>query len=224
MDIGSKRLFIFDLDGTLVDAYTAIFRSLNFTRKKFGYAPVAFETAKNNVGNGDKNFIAVFFPLPEVDKALAVYRKHHQSALPRYVRIKPFARGLLSLLRKKGKLMAIASNRPAAYTDIIVRSLKIKHYFDYIVCADEIKSLKPHPKILREVLKMAKLKKKQAVFIGDMNIDMETAKRAAMDAVFVVGGSSSVEDVEHYKNKKTAQALKDIKGFLISGKDDLCAL
>jgi len=208
--LGTKKLFIFDLDGTLVDAYTAIEKSLNFTRARFGYAPVPPATVKKSVGNGDRNFIACFFPGQEVDAALAVYREHHKQALPRYARLKPHARMLLSRLRRKKKCAAIASNRPSPYTRIIVESLDIGRYLDCVLCADEVQSLKPDPKILREVLRRCGKDKEQAVYVGDMDIDMETAQRAQMDAVFVVGGSSTVRAVRHYRNKQVARSLKDI--------------
>ncbi|MDD5745744.1 MAG: HAD family hydrolase [Candidatus Omnitrophica bacterium] len=208
--LNAKLLFIFDLDGTLVDAYTAIEKSLNFTRARFGYDPVPLKTAKKSVGNGDRNFVACFFPDREVDAALAMYRDHHKLALPRYARLKPYARMLLSRLRRAEKRAAIASNRPSPYTKIIVQSLDIAKYFDCVLCADEVQSLKPDPKILREVLRRCDRTKEQSVYVGDMDVDMETAQRAGMDAVFVTGGSSTIAAVKQYRRKQVARSLRDI--------------
>lgn len=206
----NKKLFIFDLDGTIVDAYKAISESLNFCRKNFGYDPVGFEVVKSNIGHGDKGFVAEFFPEEEVDKALSLYRKHHKNSLKRHARLKPYAKMMLYNLKRRKKMLAIASNRPAAYTDIVVKALDIKKYFDFILCADQINSLKPSPKILFEVLKKLNVHLDDAIFIGDMDVDMETAHRAQMDALFTVGGSSTIEQVKKYKNKKIVNALKEI--------------
>jgi phosphoglycolate phosphatase len=205
-----KKLFIFDLDGTLIDAYKAISVSLNFCREEFGYAHIDFETIKNNIGHGDKNFVAEFFPKKQVAAALAMYRAHHKHALKKYAWLKPRARMTLYNLKRRKKLLAIASNRPAAYTDIVVKALDIKKYFDFIICADEINSLKPLPKILFKVLKKLDTKVADAVYAGDMNVDMETARRAKMDAVFVVGGSSTIQEVKQYKNKIIIHCLTEI--------------
>ena len=105
-------------------------------------------------------------------------------------------------LKRKKKLVALATNRPSYYTNIVLTSLGVKKYFDFVLCADEIKSLKPNPKILGIILKKLKIKKHEAIYSGDMDVDMETAKRAGVDAIFTAGGSSSVSDVRSYKNKK----------------------
>ena len=91
-----KKLFIFDLDGTLADAYKAIFRSLNYVRAKLGYSPVSFGAAKANVGNGVKAFIESFFPKGKVEAALKLYRAHHKKSLKKYAQPKPYAKMLLS--------------------------------------------------------------------------------------------------------------------------------
>ncbi len=204
-----KKFFIFDLDGTLVDAYRAIERSLNFARKNFGYSPVPFADVKRNVGNGDRNFIACFFPEQEREQALKIYRKHHRSALKKYVQAKQYARFLLYNLKRKKKLVALATNRPSPYTHIILKTLGLKKYFDRVLCADEKDSLKPAPRMLNKILKHFALDKKEALYCGDMDVDMETARRAGVDACFVRGGSSSLSEVRKFK-KMTVNSLKEI--------------
>ncbi|MDD5450001.1 MAG: HAD family hydrolase [Candidatus Omnitrophica bacterium] len=204
------KLYIFDLDGTLVDAYTAIWKSLNYTRKALGYPPVSYGTAKKNIGKGDLLFIEAFFPELSVQEALSIYRCHHKGSLKRYCRLRPGASAVLGFLRKKGIKTAIASNRPRCFTEIIVRKLRLKDRIDFLLCADEIKSLKPDPKILNLIIKKFKVKKDETVFAGDMDIDMETAKRAGVDAIFVKGGSSGLNAVRKYRNIKIVSCLREI--------------
>lgn len=205
-----KKLYIFDLDGTLVDAYRAIWLSLNFTRRKLGYPEVSYDEVKRKVGKGDKLFILTFFPKQDLEPALKLYREHHKKTLLQYAQTYPYARWLLYQLKRKGKLVAIASNRPMYYTNLVLKKLNLKKYIDYILCADKIKTLKPDPKVLKLILKKLNVKKEDAVFIGDMDIDLETAKRAGVDAVYVKGGSSSLFSVAKYRNKKVASSLRAI--------------
>jgi phosphoglycolate phosphatase len=205
-----KCLFIFDLDGTLIDAYQAISRSLNHTRRFLGYPPVGFRKAKKSVGKGERHFISLFFPAREVEQALALYRRHHKKELTRYTRVKPHAHRLLRALKQRGCLVAIASNRPSIFTGRIVKGLRLRKYFDLIVCGDQIQRLKPHPKILRHIMRAFKVPKESAVFIGDMSVDMETAARAGVDAVFIKGGSDSVSQIKDYPVRKVISSLKEI--------------
>ncbi|MFA6281050.1 MAG: HAD family hydrolase [Candidatus Omnitrophota bacterium] len=208
--MSNKKLFIFDLDGTLADAYRAIEKSLNFTLQNLGLRRVTFEEAKRKVGRGDKAFMETFFPESAISKALLIYRAHHKKALKSHSKLRPYAKELLRGLKRKHKIIAIASNRPSFYTNLILKSLGIKRYFDFVLCADEIKSNKPNPKILNVILKKFKVRKSDAVFVGDMDIDLETAKRAKMDVVFIEGGSSHLRAVRKYKNKKVISSLKEI--------------
>ena len=206
----TKLLYIFDLDGTLVDAYGAIHKSLNATRKKFGYSPISFSVVKNTVGKGDALFIKVFFKPQETGAALEFYRKVHVKDLGRHCRVLPYGLSLLKRLKKQGKIVAMATNRPRIYTGLIVKKLGILKYFDKILCADEINSLKPRPKILNLIIKQFKVKKSQAVYLGDMDIDMEAAARAKIDAIFMAGGSSPLNCAG---NNKIAYSLKEVIGL-----------
>ncbi len=205
-----KLLYIFDLDGTLVDAYEAIRQSLNYVLALFDLPGVDRETVKTKVGHGDKNFIELFFSPDSAEKALGLYRQHHRNSLQKYVRQKPNARLLLSRLKRRGKKLAIASNRPAAYTRIITRVTGLDKYLDFILCADEIGRLKPDPAIIRVILDQFKVCPEQAVFIGDMDVDLETAARADVDGIYVRGGSSSPADVKKYLDKLSVDSLDQI--------------
>jgi HAD superfamily hydrolase (TIGR01549 family) len=207
--MSEKQLYIFDLDGTLVDAYKAIEKSLNFTLKKLGYNAVPFQKVKKTVGKGDKLFMQSFFDEKDIGNALKIFRKHHRKSLMAFTKLKPYAKFLLRNLKKKDKILAIASNRPSAFTNIILKALGIRKYFDYVLCADQIESLKPKPKILNIIVKKFKARKENTVYVGDMRIDLETARRAKIDAIFVTGGSSSINEVKGYK-KRIVHSLKEI--------------
>jgi len=205
-----KKLFIFDLDGTLADAYRAIERSLNFTRSRVGLSKVSYKEAKQKVGRGDRIFMETFFPPEKIKEALLIYRKHHKRTLKIHSRLRPYAKQMLMRLKRKGKLTAIASNRPKLFTNLILKTLGIRRYFNMVLCADEINSNKPNPKILNVLMKKIGTTKEETVFIGDMDIDLETAKRAKVDVVFIKGGSSRPSVVSKYKNAKTISLLKEL--------------
>ncbi|MEK6567802.1 MAG: HAD family hydrolase [Candidatus Omnitrophota bacterium] len=205
------RLVIFDLDGTLVDAYEAIIQSVNFTLKGLGYKEVSAKRIRLAVGWGDRKLLDAFIEESDLDSALVIYRRHHRLALKKYSKLLPGAKELLEYLKKRDFKTAIASNRPTEFTHIILRRLGLRKYFDYVLCADKLPQGKPNPEIILRIMKRLKAKPEQVMYVGDMVIDVETARNAGVISIAVRGGSSPLAEI------KKARPFKIIKGpaFLI---------
>lgn len=190
------RLIIFDLDGTLVNSYPAIICSVNYTLKKLVQGEQNLERIKRAVGWGDYQLLLPFVGKKFIRKALNIYRKHHKKSLIEKTTFMPYAKELLVYLNNKGYKLAIASNRPAKFSDILLRHLKIKKFFDYVLCKDQIKFGKPHPNILNKIMQKLKIYPKYTLYVGDMAIDVRTGKRAKIKTFAVGTGSSSYVELK----------------------------
>ena len=156
------KLVIFDLDGTLVNAYPAVSRSVNYTLKSLGFAPRSHTEIKRSVGSGDRKLMVHFVGEKLADKALAIYRPHHIKALKQgAVKLLPGALGILKFLKGKGYKLAIASNRPTKFTRIILKVLGLLRFFDVVLCADKVDRPKPYPDILWAIAKRLSLDKSE---------------------------------------------------------------
>jgi len=209
-DMSKYQLIIFDLDGTIVNSYPAIIESLNFTMSRLRLKKRSAYSIKRAVGWGDKALVAPFVKKDILAKALAIYRKHHRKSLLKNVSFMPYAKRLLNYLSKKGYVLAIATNRPEKFTHILLRSIKIEKYFDYILCKDQIKFGKPHPSILNKIISRFKILKKDVLYVGDMTIDICTGNRARVKTFAVCTGSSSIQELKSEKPTYLAMSLKKI--------------
>lgn len=193
------KLIIFDLDGTLIDAYTAISSSFNYVMKKMGYPKKSALVIRKAVGWGDGNLLKPFVSKQDLKSALSLYRRHHKASLIKYSKMLPHAGKVLRQLKKNNYKLAVASNRPTKFSLILIRHLKIEKYFDYFLCADKLKQGKPHPEILHKIMRKLSVKPSQALYVGDMVIDAKAGRRAGVKTIIVTTGSSGIAEIRKEK-------------------------
>ena len=208
------KLIIFDLDGTLVDAYAAIGKSFNYLMRRLGLKPQSLEVIRHLVGRGDINLFKPYLPPGDLKPALILYRAHHKYSLLKHSHLYPQARFLLRRLKARGYKLAVASNRPSEFSHILLKHLKINSFFDYVLCADQSRHGKPHPEMLNRIVKRFGLKKSQALYVGDMVIDAQAGRRARIDTIIVTGGSSSKSEIKKERPFKIISAIGRLLGLL----------
>ena len=204
------KLVIFDLDGTLIDAYEAIEKSLNYTLKILGYESIGFSAVHKAVGGGDVNFIKTFVKNKHVEKALKIYRQHHKSALLTYTCTIPYAKRMLKSLKKRNFRLAVATNRPEKFSLILLNHLGINNYFDLITCAGTMEEFKPEPTLLLRILKELKINSDEALYVGDMTVDIYAGKNAGIRTIAVMSGSSSETELKKAKPHKLISSIAEL--------------
>ncbi len=209
------KLVIFDLDGTLMNAYPAVYRSVNFTVTQFGFAPITHATIKRTVGWGDRHLLQSFIGDKNLDAALKVYRRHHAIALRQDTKLLPGALKILQYLKSNGFKIAVASNRPTKFSLIALRYLKIYPFFDEILCGDKVLHPKPSPDILKEILKKFGFSPTEALYVGDMGIDILTGRRARVKTLAVASGSNTVMELAALSPLAVVDNVLEVKKFLL---------
>jgi phosphoglycolate phosphatase len=211
-----KRLVVFDLDGTLVNAYPAVSRSVNYTLKKLGFAPRSHAQIKRAVGWGDRQLLASFIGEKLADRAIKIYRPHHAQALvaPGGVRFLRGAKPMLNWLKSQDYRLAIATNRPTRFTLIILKVLKVRDHFDVVLCADRAKRGKPSPDMLLAILKKLKTTKSHTLYVGDMTIDVNTGRNAGIRTVAVTTGSSTTKELKTLQPYRIISTISQLKTII----------
>ncbi len=206
-----RKLVIFDLDGTLVDAYPALIASVAYTVKRLGYPVPSATRIRRAVGRGQRFLFKPFIDGKDLGRALRIFKPHHHRALLRGVRWLPHARRVLNTLKRRGALLAIASNRPAPFTRQILRVLRAGHYFDAVRCADQVRRGKPHPQMLHDIRRRFGLSRADTVYVGDMPIDIDAGRRAGLTTIGVATGSSTLKEL---KAARPTVIIKDLPDLL----------
>jgi 2-phosphoglycolate phosphatase len=188
------KTIIFDLDGTLIDSYAAIQESLNYVLEYFGQPKVDLATTKKMVGRGLENLMQQAVGDERKEQAIALFRKSYDETVMRGTFLLPEVAETIRNLYEKGIKMAVASNKPSIYSRTILENFDLNPYFEACYGPDISKQPKPHPAMLEGLMNELHADKSETLYVGDMLIDVETARNAGVAlALIATGGNSSDE-------------------------------
>jgi phosphoglycolate phosphatase len=182
---------IFDLDGTLLDTLEDLTDSVNEMLRQNNFPARTPEEIRTFVGNGARNLIVKSVPAgtgdEQIDKCLSAYLALYENNLNNKTRPYPGMTELLETLRKMGVKIAVCSNKG----DGNVKSL-CEEYFSGLVdaAAGEMPGIKrkPAPDSVLKAISELSVRVQDAVYIGDSEVDVKTARNAGTAFIGVSWG------------------------------------
>ncbi len=182
---------IFDLDGTLLSTLDDIRDSANYALRECGFSERSLEEINNFVGNGTNYLMAKAVPentpKDKLEECTKIYRNHYANNIDN--KTAPY-KGIMEMLEKmkdKGFKMAVVSNK----FDSAVKDLCKKYFSDFLTVAigesPEIKR-KPAPDTLYEAMKQLNSSKEDCIYVGDSDVDVNTAHNAGIPCIGVDWG------------------------------------
>ena len=190
------QTYIFDLDGTLIDSINDLATSCNYALRQYGMKQYAVDEVRMMVGNGVKKLMERATPggldNPHFDEVYSIFRKHYMQHNLDTPRPYPGIMETLAELQSRHKKMAVVSNKFYAATQEIVN-----HFFgDLIHVAigerEDIRK-KPAPDTVFEAIRQLGVKKEGCVYVGDSDVDIDTAINSGMPCISVLWGFRSKE-------------------------------
>ncbi len=189
------KCVIYDCDGVLFDSFEANTRLYNDLCARVGRAPLR-ENEMQYV-HSHTVYEAVRFIFGKEDglekQALDSLKTVDWRDYIAYLKMEPHLFEALEKLKEKGILRAINTNRTTSMKHVM-ETFNLWPYFDMVVTAFDVKNPKPHPESIEKIIAALRLKKEEAVFVGDSDVDKETAESAGV--TFIA-----------YKNREIANDL-----------------
>ena len=208
---------IFDLDGTLIDSAPDIQAAVNKMLAEEGIGPLDLATVISFIGNGMPKLVervlqAVQLPQDRhsalCEKTLLLYNQA-PSALsqPNEGVIE-----MLEILAAQGHRLAICTNKPAKTTQRILQDFNLERFFEVVVGGDSLLVKKPNPAPLQHCV--TRLGASAALYIGDSEVDYETAQQAQIPFIFFIGGyrnaaAAFFQNAHHIDQFSALPALAD---------------
>lgn len=191
---------LFDLDGTLVDSAKDLGRATAWVLEQLGREPKWQDSDyRAFVGNGARLLLDRAFEHSlsetELDEALELFKIRYNEILLDNAIVYDGIKDALDSLKSKNIKLAVVTNKPHQSAVLMVESLFGKNYFDFIIGAVEDKPKKPDPYAGKLALEKLGCKGSEAVFFGDSDVDVYTAKNIGAEAVACSWGFRSFENL-----------------------------
>ena len=183
--------YVFDLDGTLLSTLDDLAASTNYALRTHLMPEHSIDDIRGFVGNGVRKLMERAVPdgegNPKFEETLQTFRQHYMEHSLDTTKPYPGIMEMLSELSQRGKRIAVVSNKFYAATQDLCR-----HFFGNLVevAIGERENIrkKPAPDTVEEALRQLNVTKDNAVYIGDSDVDIATARNCGMECISVLWG------------------------------------
>lgn len=207
----------FDFDGTVADTLRNITNAVNHTMRHFGLREFTPETLKPHLGWGVDYLMRHLIPGIAEEKILEIlgyYRPYYAQHTTENVVPYPDVLPMMKRLREAGLRLAIISNKP----DAAVQPL-VEQYFRGLIdlAIGELPGLprKPAPDMLVSAAKALRVDLSRCVYVGDSEVDIQTANNAGIDCVCVTWGFRTREELARAGAERIADSAEQLIRFIL---------
>jgi HAD superfamily hydrolase (TIGR01509 family) len=177
------RCVVYDCDGVLFDSLEANTKLYNDLCALVGRGSLKEEEMQYvHTHTVFEALHFIFGKENDLEKKALEILKQKQVDLKNYVmflKMEPHLLQALETLKEKGVLRAINTNRTTSMKYIMER-FNLWPYFEMVVTALDVKNPKPHPESIEKIIQELNLNKEEAVFVGDSDVDQQTAKSSGI--------------------------------------------
>ena len=185
--------YLFDLDGTLLDTLGDLAASVNYALRTHGMSEHTIDDVRRFVGNGVRKLMERAVPdgtvNPLFDEAFATFRQHYMEHSLDTTRPYDGVPEMLATLKAKDCHLAVVSNKMMAATQELCR-----HFFpdtiEVAIGENEAEGIrkKPAPDTVIAALRQLGVGQERAVYVGDSDVDIETARNSGLPCISVLWG------------------------------------
>ena len=192
------KTLIFDLDGTILDTLLDLKNAVNHALNFYNLPEKNLEFIRIAIGNGTTVLIERCTPsslsLEKRNQVFNVFKAYYLAHYSDYTKPYPGIKELLENLKGKVRL-AVVSNKDHDLTNKIINK-ELPNLFDIIQGSYIDQPKKPHPYLINKIIKENNINKSDCLYIGDTNVDKESAINAGLDYLLVNYGYRTKEELE----------------------------
>ncbi len=210
----SPRSIVFDLDGTLLDGYRAITMSLEYAMTSLGVPPWDAATVRRQVGRGLEVLLADAVGSDRALEGVRLFRERYPEVFLEHSSLLPEVGETVRLLAERGMPMGVASNKPSRFSSELLRHFGLAEALPFCWGPDRVARPKPDPEMVFRLLEELGTSAEEALYVGDMPVDIDSARAAGVTVWVIASGSSTREELEAAAPDRILDRFSDLSRLL----------
>ena len=181
------KAVLFDLDGTLLDTAADFTSVLNAMLDRHNMPSQSYNAVRQHVSNGARAVVGLGFSMQEGDDGFVElvneFLDRYAEALSHNTSLFPGLDDVLKKLERQGLQWGIVTNKPARFTEPLLKALNLDERCGTSICPDHVTHRKPHPEPMFLACKELDIAPTEAIYVGDHLRDIEAGRAAGMVTV-----------------------------------------
>jgi len=208
------RGIIFDLDGTLIEAYGAIYLGLKEVFERSGREIFPYHDLRNYLQADLESTLHQFFSPEETLKNIPIMREKYEEVYLAHTHFLDGAKEVLDTLFHRRVILGVASNKFGRFSRQALAHLGVSSYFKSVIGAGDVPRNKPFPDMIHAALTEMGLTREEVVFVGDTLTDIETGNQAGVDVYALPTGFHSRKELSQKRPKRILKNLRELLTLL----------
>ena len=213
---------VFDLDGTLIHTAPDLAHAVNRMREDLGMSKLPEGDVMNWIGNGVTRLVKraiteTWDGEPDADlfeRGHGLFHQHYLDGVCEHSEPYPDVCEALIELKAMGFRLACVTNKSQAFTEPLLKELKLDGFFESIISGDSLPKKKPDPLPLQHICDLFGIAPRHAVLVGDSVNDVKAAKAAGMPVICVSYGYNQGLDLTKYDPNAIIASFKELTDIL----------
>ncbi len=213
---------MYDLDGTLLDTAGEIAEAVNLTLQEFAHEPVSEAQVRGWIGHGTGWLMKTAWqntpgapdaPDASWDEVMARFVVHYEATAGTCSSAFPHVLETLQRAREYGVKQVVVTNKETRFTERVLERHGLADVFDMVICGDSLPVKKPDPAVIAHCLSAMGVTAGEALFVGDSEIDVSTAKAAGVTCWAVPYGYNLGKPIADAKPDRIVPDIRDVPGY-----------
>jgi len=216
------QMVLIDLDGTLVDTAPDLAYSVDLMMQHLNMPVRGEASVRKWIGNGvpvlvRRALTGTNNSEPEealYNKAYPVFLEYYEKNVCVHSRLFAGAQQGLEFLKRAGYRLGCVTNKPARFTEPLLKALGVYQYFEIIISGDTLEKKKPDPAPLIHAAEYFDIAPHLSLMVGDSVNDVQAARAAGFQVVCVNYGYNHGQDIRDAHPDAVIDSLAQLEGML----------